>query len=791
MATPQEIQQQKAAARGTPTITPVGDVPAATAKAAMPKPVPTPPAAPTAPMGSAQALTAPPAGALTNATAMTPRALPAPPNFIAGQNGVQANTPSAAWSTAPGAAPPGAAAQMTAPPVQAPNLTTSPGATTPTAYDPPMPTRGTVVPPSPTGGSSLSLTQPPAKAPLALAPQPLALEPGPATAQPAAATAPPVDPVFTRPANGGPKVDQAGNISADDFTRRAATARQADNLARITEARITAGGGNPLAGEPVATPAAAPSASAAAAAAEEGGAASKVGRNAKLLGGSKVLRSLGVGGTVLASAGIANQAYDDYATTRENGGSEGDALIAGGKTAGKGAFSLGSTLAGAEVGSALGSRVPGPPLVRGGATLLGGLAGAAVGGFGGDKALDAVAGTGQATPYRDLGPGVYQAGGTEVPMYNAQGQIAGTPTNVDVLALQRAGNSPEAAAAFDAKFGKGRAAELAQSYVPPAPSSAAAMTQAPGQPQAPVNFITPETNGAISPPDANGVSLTGAEQAMKSNAPGTAVINGRVVSADEIKALENRNVVSSDAFTNVAPGVAYSAATGGGTMTQEQAVAQRIRDMQGSNAASMLAGNPGVIPGSESSGGGIGGKRNLSSDRASTINGLMGSIRDALQSGRRRTAKILVDQLSAFDRASATDGAMARTPASAGSGKTKTAMEQMMEAAQAAKAGSDAQVSQISAEQTAQAAAIQQKLIAETDPKKRKTLERNLASITGKGAPADKITTLTIPRQVGIGEAPQNIQLPYDQSSNQILVPDGYAELLGLLGSQPQATPKK
>lgn len=128
MATPDDIQKQLASRQ--PKVTPVGDVPAATARAAAPNAMDVPNATPTA-----------------QATGGTAQArLTRPVDFIGdAAGGVQRNTPSANWSTTPGASSgnqstwgtePGAggtapisrsAAQVT----EAPSWQTSPGAAAP------------------------------------------------------------------------------------------------------------------------------------------------------------------------------------------------------------------------------------------------------------------------------------------------------------------------------------------------------------------------------------------------------------------------------------------------------------------------------------------------------------------------------------------------------------------------------------------------------------------------------------------------------------------------------------
>lgn len=734
--------------RKKPPITPVGDVPAATARAASP---------------SATALGTPPA-------ATAPRALPAPPNFIGDAAGnVQANTPSAQWKTAPGAqrtffpktGPLGNAADRLA---SVPDLPTSPGAgPAPGMIDPPMAAgRGAVVAPSPTGGSTLSLAEPPAKPNLALEPQPLTskmIEPPP---QGATATAP------------------VGEDISGDFAKRTAAARSGVDAGgtprALTPGQSAAVNENLRAATAApATPAA--EAAPAASRAERAGAA--VGRTARAAGNAAG-RAARLGAAPVETAPArtrVGRALGLKQTTSPRAGSA--ALLA--------TVALPSALQSMNRDTSDYYKRLG---VEPGGDGLGGLAkdvGVRTAGVLSDFGAaipDSLIGLANSTGLTDIRPFASYFADREAdfkPHYATDaGGVAVRPSSLSATDQQANDQweTDQLKAQLAARTGQPAAGQ---------PSSGTQLASAPGQSagKAPVEFITPDTSGPIAPPDASGHQRTGAEAAMESTVPGTAVINGRVLSSKEISDAAGRlNTVPSEAFTNPAIGTLFSAANGGAAPTTEQAMA--LRERMGQSAAARLAG-PAAEP-VGTSGEGIGGHASLATQRTATINNLMSKIDTALQSGRRRTARELIAQLSAFGNASNDDANRNLAREQSGRGKTQTAAEQMLEAAQAARAGSEAQVAGISAEQAQQAAAIQKQLLAETDPGKRKTLQSNLLALSGKApaSSADKLMQLEVP--VGTGLDARTLHLPYDPTTNQLRVPEGYAELLQRLqGSQPQA----
>ncbi|MES2347021.1 MAG: hypothetical protein V4641_05555 [Pseudomonadota bacterium] len=690
-------------------ILPVGDVPAATTKAAMPKPLNVPAANPASTgVSSAQALTSP-STALSNAVNTPPRALPAPPNFIAGPNGVQANTPMAHVTTSLGAAPtaPSAAAQLTAAPA-APNYATTPGAGAVNSIDPVMPTRATVVPPSPTGGTTLGTVGGPA------------------------------------PNTGAP----AGADISNDFAARTAAAR----------AGVDAGG------QPRFTPGtAAPAATAAGEVASDvAPAVGRLGQVTNAINGvvsnPAVAKVLNVGGKVLGSVG----------------------KLAGGVSAlGEGLQTVGDINAGdtsAAVGHGataaadlLATRFPNA------ATIGTSLAAHAIQSDPGHVATQALA---NALP--NSGASQIDSQIADMKAQRTERMAKGLPVtpladftkSLQTLNAQRFALNPAETNDSSASTLTAPPAAAVPASGQPARTAPAAPAAAAGAP-APVTMITPYTSGAISPPDANGVSLTGADQAMKSNVAGTAVINGQVLTPQQIADAGKRlNTVSSDAFTNVAPGVLNSAATGGGTLSSAQALTQQPGLRGGKLFGTDVNGNP------VGTTGGIGAL--AGTDRESTIQNLMGQISDALRNGKRGTARTLIDQMTAYDRASGTDKTLAQQQQDLLIGRQPKPLND----AEAAIQNAQATDAQMTTAQRTKMQGIEQKLATTTDQTSRRQLQQDLMVMQGKQPEtvADKTIMMKYQLPAGPGEVPRTIELPYDTISGQFRIPEGYAQLPGLNG---------
>lgn len=733
MATPDDIQKQLASRQ--PKVTPVGDVPAATARAAAPPATDVPSVAPTA-----QATATP-----------APAALPKPADFVGDAAGnIQRNTPSAGWSTQPGAGTPPVsrgAAQLT----EAPSWQTSPGAAAPEGVTDFRPAT-----PAPPSAGDLSLEN-----------------------------------------AGQASRRRIGEIAAQ---RNAAGAR-AQTLADTPDFATTPATPKPVV--PPVTGAAAPAAAAAdataaapSAATEAANAAETVAADATKTG--MVRRVLGsaarLAGPALRYAGpiasvatagtrIAGAEGDAYRNAKLTGASETAARSAADTAGGLRALDEGGGLAGGVAGVRMGAMIPGPAWVK----AAGGLVGGVVGAVGGQRAAEKL--TGDDDSKNRLPDGVYQMPAMDdVPRLTADGQPApAAPLNTDVLRLQQGGKS--AMADFDSKFGAGSAAyymnQKAGSNAATALNTSVSAYQ-PANTQPKVNFITPDNPTGIRPPAPAGAA---ARVAMNSTTPGTAVINGRVLSPQEIADAGKRlNTVPASAFTNPDVGDLYSQTHGGATPTSDQAIALR-NSLNGSASAQRMfgtdaGGNPVGVSG------GIGAPQD---PRQNTIHGLMGQISDALRSGRRRTAKILVDQLSAFDRASQgdMDNNLRRDalnkPQQPGA---QTPAQQALDVARAGAAQTQEQVEQMSLAQAKQAQQIQAALQVETDPGKRKVLQQNLAAITGKGGSSGqqlKMANFT----TGSGLDTRTIPVPIDMTTGRPVISPEYIQLIqSLQGGQPQAPQK-
>lgn len=733
MATPDDIQKQLASRQ--PKVTPVGDVPAATARAAAPGAMDVPNATPTA-----------------QATASPARAaLQAHPDFIGGPNGVQANTPSASWTTSPGAG----------------NGPASGWNTTAGAQEPTMTRAAAQITEAPAWQTSLGAGAPPGTIDV------------PSTAS--RATQVPLNGANgSLPKPGTPTTTDPNDITAD-FNKR----RQFEAARRAALASETA---TPA---PGAAPAAAPSAATEAANAAETVAAdaTKTGMVRRVLGSAArlagpALRYAGpIASVATAGTRIAGAEGDAYRNAKLTGASEAAARSAADTAGGLRALDEGGGLAGGVAGARTGAMIPGPAWVKAAGSLVGGVVGA----VGGQRAAEKL--TGDDDSKNRLPDGVYQMPAMDdVPRLTADGQPApAAPLNTDVLRLQQGGKS--AMADFDSKFGAGSAAYYMNQKAGSNAATALNMSVSAYQPantQPKVYFITPDNPAGIhlpSPADQT------PEQAMNSTAPGTAVINGRVLSAKEIADAGKRlNIVPSSAFTNPDVGDLYSQTHGGATPTSDQAIALR-NSLNGSASAQRMfgtdaSGNPVGVSG------GIGAPQD---PRQSTIHGLMSQISDALRSGRRRTAKILVDQLSAFDRASQGDmdnslrrDALNKPPQPG----AQTPAQQALDVARAGAAQTQEQVAQMGLEQAKEAQQIQAALRIETDPGKRKVLQQNLAAITGKGASSGqqlKMANYT----VGYGVNARTIPIPIDMTTGNPVVSPTYRKLLqSLQGGQPQAHQK-
>lgn len=743
-------------------------------------------------------------------------ALPRPADFVADAAGnVQRNTPSASWSSTPGAAPPPTAAARMASVPTAPNLTTSLGATNPTAIDPVAATRATVVPPSATGGSTLSLAQPPAApAPRLALPAPSvavgtdgvamtaqdlsaraqlgatpdvvraqASHPGftnPSAPPPAAAPPAPA-PVFNRPATGGPLADQAGNISADDFARRTAAARAATAPTAAPAAAVPPAATATAEGVAAAAQPAIPLAQRAGQAVS--GAAGAIGRAARL-GAAPVETAPGAFGTTKTAPGQGRASAGLLATTAGL-----SALSSLNRPTEDYRARLGMDKTGGVVGDTV-ARTAGV-LSDFGANVL-------------DIPVNLLNATGK-TDIRPFSSMFSDTAGQYKPEYatdkgglNIRPDAAQTARNTtwqeeQDLARARQIEAARAAAGGGSGGTEAQPTAAAQLAAPPTASTAGAPPaavppQVTGQQPATATAAAPVAAAPAPLPGAPvGAEQIAAAAALKSPTIGSATINGRTLTPDQIiDAGKRLNTVGSQAFTNVGAGVLNSEVTGGKTLTQDQAV-QRIIDGRNS-AASLLAGNDGsarVIPGTGSSGGGIGG-RDSGEDRDATVRKLMSDISTAIGSGKRRTARELVGQLSAYNQ-SGRVGERADAASRLAAGRTRTPLEQAKDLAELSKTTADTENSQFTLAQNKQLAALQNTIASETDPAKRADAAKRLRELKGEAPQRRELKTLKIP--VGSGLDAKNIEVPYDEETGQLAIPDGFMELLGA-GTKKPATAK-
>lgn len=740
MATPDDIQKQLASRQ--PKVTPVGDVPAATVRAATPPATDVPSVTPTA-----QATATP-----------APAALPKPADFVGDAAGnIQRNTPSAGWSTQPGAgtAPISrSAAQVT----EAPSWQTSPGAAAPEGVTdfrpatPAAPSAGDLSLENAGQASRRRIGEIAAQRNAAGArAQMLADTPDfattPATPKPvvppvtgAAAPAAPVTPTPAAPA-GAPAASTAERIGAA--------------AGRATRAGIDAAGSAArLGASPVET-------------APRRGIIGRAADRLHLPGRAAPGQNAGSAGALATVGALSamqslNTPTDEY---RKRLGMD----INSGSVVGDIAARTAGTL------EDFGSSILNTPV-----HLLNGM-GMSIRPFG--EAMGEGRTNGEFQPHYATDPGHGFWGGFASQL-TPQEQKENADWRANMLqqqadaAREAAGGKPSSAATMTA------APSAAAAPATGSAAAAATAQSANGQPK--VNFITPDNPTGIRPPAPAGAE---ARVAMNSTTPGTAVINGRVLSPQEIADAGKRlNTVPASAFTNPDVGELYSETHGGATPTSDQAIALR-NSLNGSASAQRMFGTD-VNGAPVGVSGGIGAPQD---PRQSTIQGLMGQISDALRSGRRRTAKILVDQLSAFDRASQGDmdnslrrDALNKPPQPG----AQTPAQQALDVARAGAAQTQEQVAQMGLEQAKQAQQIQAALQVETDPGKRKVLQQNLAAITGKGGSSGqqlKMANFT----TGSGLDTRTIPVPIDMTTGRPVISPEYIQLIqSLQGGQPQAPQK-
>jgi hypothetical protein len=256
-----------------------------------------------------------------------------------------------------------------------------------------------------------------------------------------------------------------------------------------------------------------------------------------------------------------------------------------------------------------------------------------------------------------------------------------------------------------------------------------------GAPAAAAELAKPTPSGDTRP-DANPASVrpleqaragdaalkpTTAAEALKSNLPGTAVINGRVLSNAEVANAGNRvNVASAENMQH--PGI--------GTLGQS------LTEQQGAALAGRAANNPDPAFATASFGShGIGAPTTI--DGRSGGGGLVGQIRDLASAtgtgagGKRRSARALIDLLGQL-------GNQQRTQLEYSTPRPQSAAETALLGAQAEEQRQRGQFYAGGADKSGNIAQLQQALIGATDPAERKILESKLAAASGKVTPDTK-----------------------------------------------------
>lgn len=244
------------------------------------------------------------------------------------------------------------------------------------------------------------------------------------------------------------------------------------------------------------------------------------------------------------------------------------------------------------------------------------------------------------------------------------------------------------------------------------------------------------------------------------------MVNGQTYTADQINALANRNVISSDAFRNPAPGVAYSEATGGKTLGLGQGPTSRTGGV-GFTAADRQR----QLEAIENSPDSRSDEARSAKARESMRNSLISDARNALRSGKRKTAGRLIELLTASNGADSADAriAAANRPQRQPAGRTDA--QEALTAAQM----EEAQANTVTARQKAAAESrmggLQDALVNAKTPEEQQAAGRALALLTGRDLPQKKVGYIDVPI---LGDPlGQKQRLPYDPEANQVLMPKG------------------
>jgi hypothetical protein len=227
-----------------------------------------------------------------------------------------------------------------------------------------------------------------------------------------------------------------------------------------------------------------------------------------------------------------------------------------------------------------------------------------------------------------------------------------------------------------------------------------------------------------------------ARNALSSTAPGTAVINGQTYTPDQINALANRNVVSSEGFRNPGLGVAFSEATGGQTPELGQGAAGRQAGFSAADRQRQLAA---IESGPDS--------RAEAADRARTSsrNRMVEDARSALRSGRRRTAGRLIDLLTATNGAETADArvAAANRPQRAPAGRTDA--QEALTAAQIENEQAQTATSRQRLATENRMGQLQDAVLNARTPQEQQEAGRALALLSGRDLPQHRQQVVRVP----------------------------------------------
>jgi hypothetical protein len=237
-----------------------------------------------------------------------------------------------------------------------------------------------------------------------------------------------------------------------------------------------------------------------------------------------------------------------------------------------------------------------------------------------------------------------------------------------------------------------------------------------------------------------------AAEALASTAPGTAVINGRVIQPEEIKALANRNVISAQNFTHPGLGI-------GQNVTDAQGVA-----VAGRAASGGADEGPQRLPGLT---GGIGAK-----NPNQGFDDLIKQIREyagatgAGAGSKRRSARALIDLLGQLGGQQRTllEHQVATAP------KPESAAQQELLTSEAQELRQRGEFYGGEAAKRTNIAQLQDQLATETDPAARQILEGKLAAAYGKVVPETKAQayhTVRLPDGSSIPVAESDLPMVY------------------------------